>query len=261
MKALKWINTGAFAAMIIVNALANLIPIGGNTTGQVSEAFPNLFTPAPGTFAIWGVIYLLLAGFVIYQWGFLDRGIYSTGIRNRVGLWFPVSCVLNIAWVLCWHGMAIEFSVIFMLALLSVLIILQDRVADAEGSGFQRMMAKAGFSLYFGWIIAATIANISVMLTKLGWNGFGLSPDFWTVTVLLIGTLLAGLVIRVGRNRIAGIGVMWAYAGILYRYLSADPTGGIHPFIITAAFIGEAIMLAALVLPQNEPFFLRKERI
>lgn len=259
MKALKWINTGAFAAMVIVNMLANLIPIGGNTTGQVSEAYPNLFTPAPITFSIWGIIYILLAGFVLWQWEIFDKGVSSARIREQVGLWFVISCMMNIAWILLWHNNAIELSLLCIVGLLVTLIVIQKRVVHAEGSGFQRLMAKSGFSIYFGWIIAATIANISVMLVKLGWDGFGLSPDFWTTLVLLTGAFIAVLVIRFGRNRVAGLGVMWAYAGILFRHLSTG--SGFHPFIITAAFIGEAVMLAALVLPQDEPLMLRNDQL
>ena len=85
--------------MVAVNALANLLPIGGNTTGQVSEAYPNLFTPAPVTFAIWGAIYLLLAVFVLYQWEIFDGGASSAVVRVDIEPWFLISCLLNIGWL------------------------------------------------------------------------------------------------------------------------------------------------------------------
>ena len=110
MKSLKWINTVACAVV--------LLPIGGNTTAQVSEAYPNLFTPAPITFAIWGVIYLMMALFVVYQWELLDRGRYSAKVRGDVGLWFAVSCALNIAWVFLWHYRRIGLSMIAIVLLL-----------------------------------------------------------------------------------------------------------------------------------------------
>lgn len=247
--ALQWINTISFAAMILVNALANLLPIGGNTTGQVSEAYPNLFTPAPVTFAIWGLIYLLMAVFVIYQWGIFDGGTASAKVREDIGLWFAVSCVLNIVWLLLWHNRMIGFSTFAIVLLLVSLILIQQRLGNVGGNLAQRMAAKSGFSLYFGWIIAATIANISVWLTQLDWNGFGLSADFWTPAVLLIGACIAFAVVVFGRNRIAGIAVMWAFGGILYKHLSPAYYNGAHPYVIAAAVLSEFIILTGLVLP------------
>jgi hypothetical protein len=42
--------------MIVLNVLANALPLGGRTTGEISDAYPNLFAPAGYTFAIWGLI-------------------------------------------------------------------------------------------------------------------------------------------------------------------------------------------------------------
>lgn len=250
MMSLKWINTIAFAAMAAVNALANLLPIGGNTTGQISEAHPNLFTPAPITFAIWGLIYLMMALFVLYQWGVFDGDLHSAKVRKDIGLWFAVSCALNIAWIFLWHNKLIGYSTICIALLLVSLIVIQKRLGGTGSSFLQRLSAKAGFSVYYGWIIAATIANVCVLLTKIGWNGWGLSPDFWTVVVLLIGAVIASAVVLIGRNRIAGLAVMWAYAGILIRHISAAYYAGSHPFVIAAGFLSEAVILAAILGPQ-----------
>lgn len=248
MKALKWINTVAFTLMILVNALADLIPIGGNTTGQVSEAYPNLFTPAPVTFAIWGVIYLLLAGFVLYQWGIFDHSTNSTRIREDIGLAFAVSCFFNIAWVICWHMDAILLSVLCIVGLLFTLIIIEDRISRIWGGLFRRIMTKAGFDIYFGWIIAATIANISVLLTKTGWDGWGISADIWTVVILLIGAGIGTCAVTLGHNRLAGIALCWAYTGILIKHISASGYAAGHPFVIAAAIAGIVIMLSGIAI-------------
>lgn len=248
MKGLKWINAGAFAAMVSTNALANLLPIGGKTTGQISEAYPNLFTPAPITFSIWGLIYLLMTVFIIYQFGAFDNGIPSTEMRERIGLLFPVSCILNIAWLCLWHSNMIELSTVCIILLLITLIVIVHRIKETDGSFVQLISVKVGFSLYYGWIIAATIANISVMLTKIGWNGWGLSDDFWTAAVLLAGAGIASAVGLIGRNRIAVLSVMWAYAGILLRHLSPS-IGVTHPYVIIVAIGCEAILLTVLLIP------------
>ena len=257
MMALKWINTLAFAAMVVVNALANLLPIGGNTTGQVSAAYPNLFTPAPITFVIWGVIYMLMAVFVVYQWGAFDGGLYSASVVKNIGLWFAVSCALNIAWIFLWHNKQIGLSTICIALLLITLIIINKKLIGTEGNVWQRLAAKSGFSVYYGWIIAATIANVCVLLTKIGWNGWGISADFWTVAVLLIGAVIGAAVVLIGKNRIAGMAMMWAYAGILIRHLSKTYYAGSHPFVIAAGMLGEAVILALILMPTIQRLFGR----
>lgn len=70
---IKILTAALFLIMIIVNVLANVIPINGMTTGNISELYKNLFAPAGLTFSIWGVIYFLLAGYTIYQIGFFKK--------------------------------------------------------------------------------------------------------------------------------------------------------------------------------------------
>ena len=62
-------NTITFILMVTVNALANLLPLNGLTTGEVSDSYPNLFAPAALTFSIWGVIYTGLTACILYQVG------------------------------------------------------------------------------------------------------------------------------------------------------------------------------------------------
>ena len=69
LNTIKIINMVTFLAMVTVNALANILPINGVGTGEVSDFYANLFAPAGITFSIWGVIYLLLALFVLYSFG------------------------------------------------------------------------------------------------------------------------------------------------------------------------------------------------
>lgn len=246
LKYMKWINTAAFAVMILVNALANLIPIGGKTTGEISEAYPNLFTPAPISFSIWGVIYLLMLGFVLYQWELFDFGTYSSVHREQIGLMFFFSCVLNTLWILLWHTDSIYFSsisIIMLLVSLALIVLNTDR-KNIPVVG--RLFVNAGFDIYFGWIIAATIANISVCLTKAGWNGFGLPEEFWTVVVILAGTGIAYAAVSVSHLHLSACAVIWAYIGILIKHISKDGYAGEYRYVIIAAIAGIIIILIAI---------------
>ena len=109
-------------------------------------------------------------------------------------------------------------------------------------------MVNAGFDIYLGWIIAATIANISVWLVKTGWGRFGLSEVFWTVAILLIGAAIGVCVVIIGRNRLAGCAVIWAYIGILTKHVSASGHAGKYPLVIGAVIIGMVGMLTAMIL-------------
>ena len=59
-------NLIAFVVVVVVNALATTVPLGGMTTGQLSDLYPNLFVPAGLTFSIWGIIYVLLGIYAVY---------------------------------------------------------------------------------------------------------------------------------------------------------------------------------------------------
>ncbi len=241
-KALKWVNTAFLLAMLAVNALANLVPFGKGSTGEISELYPNLFTPAPVTFAIWGVIYFFMAVFIVYQWGPFDRTGASDKLVKRVGPWFALSCALNIGWIFAWHFDKIGLSVLLIFALLFSLIVLSYRTEAGREDAFDRRSVARGFDLYFGWNIAASIADVSVWLTKLDWNGFGLPETFWTIAVLLLGAVIGAMTVLIRRKWAAGLAVIWAYAGILIRHLTA----GTNPGIVSIAIIGISLMLAAI---------------
>lgn len=253
---LKNLNLIFFLIMITVNMLANMLPLGHGNTGAISNKYPNLFTPAPITFSIWGVIYLLTLFFIVYQAGWMDRHQFSENFVNLVGIWFVISCVMNVGWIFSWHYELIELSMVFMIGLLVSLIIINNHLSPEyiyQETGIHSIpilakVATCAFNLYLGWITAATIANMSVLLVKLNWSGFGLSSEFWTVVVLVVGALLGILFIVISQNYLAALGVAWAYCGILIKHISADGYGGSHPVIITAAMVGIFMIMCALIL-------------
>ncbi len=94
----------AFLLMVAVNFLANFLPLNGVTTAEVSDSYANLFAPAGYTFAIWGLIYLLLALYVLFQMGFLHKKEnMNPPLMNKIGRAFIVSSAANIAWIFSWH--------------------------------------------------------------------------------------------------------------------------------------------------------------
>jgi FlaA1/EpsC-like NDP-sugar epimerase len=119
-----------FSVMVIVNALANLLPINGITTGQISDSYTNLFAPAGWAFAIWGLIYLLLAGYTLYQLGvFQDTATSAkTGLLIKIGILFSISSIANTAWIFAWHYQIIPLSLLLIVVILICLILINQEI-------------------------------------------------------------------------------------------------------------------------------------
>ncbi|MBE5778466.1 MAG: tryptophan-rich sensory protein [Clostridiales bacterium] len=242
---MRWLNGAAFAALLAVNALANLLPIGGITTGQVSDKFPGLFTPAPVAFAIWGVIYLLLLGFVAFQAGAFNP-LRSRVILQRAGFLFVFSCIFNILWLLSWHYLKLGLSVMWIFALLITLIPLSRLIYHSGEGVWERLFTRGAFSLYFGWITVAAMTNVATWLVSLGWNGFGLPQTFWTILLLILGALIGCLTTFRRRDWVYPLAVIWGYAGILIRHLSHKGFQQAYPGVIaTTALCVLALCIAA----------------
>lgn len=213
MKIVRWLNLITLALVLVVNYLANALPLNNQTTAEISDSYPVLFTPAGYVFSIWGLIYLALIWFAVYQ--ALPAQVDNPRLK-KVGWWFSVSNLLNAAWIFSWHYNQLLLSEILMAGLLATLIIIYNRLEIGKFilTPFERLMSEFPFSLYLGWISVATIANTSILLYDAGWNGFGLSPEFWTILVLAAGALLGILMIRF-RNAITyPLVIIWAFMGI-----------------------------------------------
>lgn len=233
----RYINVVFFAGMIVMNYLANALPLGGKTTGELSDAYPNLFVPAGVTFSIWGVIYLLLAGFCVVQ--FSQKG---APVAGSLGWLFAVSCILNGLWIAAWHYERVPLSLLVMAGLLVTLILINLKLKDQPLG-----LTKAAFGIYLGWICIATIANVTALLVRLNWDGFGISQEVWAVVMIAVGAAIVSVAIVKLANPFLGLAVVWAFAGIILKR-SHD-----HWFIVLAAAAG--ILVAAAVTVRA---FLRK---
>ena len=196
-----------FIAMVYMNYLANSLPINGKTTGQLSDAYPNLFVPSGITFSIWGIIYLLLAVYCIVQ--FLPA---TKDISKEISWLFILSCIFNMLWILAWHYQKLPVSLLLMLGLLVCLILMNLHIKDMPQG-----LLKATFGVYLGWICIATIANVTALLVDVGWGGFGLSQQVWTVILIAIGTAIVVITILKTANPYIGLSVVWAFIGIILK--------------------------------------------
>lgn len=230
----RFLVTVTFLAMIVTNALANILPINGRGTGVVSDAYANLFAPAGLTFAIWGLIYLLLAGYTVYLAGFLQKSKVpaKTGLLEKTGLLFALSSIANTAWIFAWHYDQIGLSMLLMLVILLCLILINLATRKETLTIRERIFIGIPFSVYFGWITVATIANATTLLVSLGWEGLGIPEAIWTILIVVVGMLIGVVTMLRNRDIAYGLVLVWAYLGILVKHTSPDGFGGQYLAII-----------------------------
>lgn len=244
-------NTLGFILVLVLNALANILPINGMTTGELSDAYPNLFVPAGFTFSIWGVIYLSLIGFIVYQikQAFSRRNAPHHFI-SKIGWLFFISCLANAGWIVAWHYQYVGLSLAIMLCiLLSLIAIYQSlNIGLKEANSSEKVFVHIPFSIYLGWITVATIANVTAVLVNIGWDGFGISATTWTVIMLIIGTLIGITMLRRRKDTAYALVLIWAYFGIVYKRMSIDAE--LFNSITTVGIIG-MVILTIMVLWNN----------
>lgn len=235
---LKLLITITFIVMIIVNALANILPFNGVSTGEVSDSYPNLFAPAGITFSIWGLIYALLALHTLYQLGlFRGKEKANNTLLGKIGIIFSLTSLANSAWIFSWHYKIIPLSIILIVIILAGLIYIANILSTQNLKLREKLMIRLPFSVYLGWITVATIANATTLLVSIGWDGFGISESTWTIIVVTLGMII-GTSTTIRLKDIAyGLVLIWAYAGILYKHLIASGFSGQFPGIIISVSI------------------------
>ena len=221
MKKIALLNLLGYAVMIAVNALANILPIAGRTTGGVSEFTDNLFVPAGFTFSIWGVIYLLLGTFVVTS--IVSRSATITSLTTLIGPLFFISCLLNSAWLFAWHHLQLIPSMIVMVGLLVTLLTVYRRLeaAATPDRSFARLAIRLPFRVYLGWISVATIANLAAVLTFHHFSGWGIDPQIWAATLVTVAASLGLTILFKHRDFAYPTVIIWALWGI-YSKRAAD---------------------------------------
>lgn len=211
-----------FILVIAVNFMAVWLPINGQRTGTVAEKYANLLIPAGFTFSIWGVIYLALLGFTIYQLWLAFWGDYPqelSRLMTQMRHWWMVSCIANACWLFAWHYEMLPLSMLLMLLLLAALIIIRHNFAIGDTSAHwrERLFIHFPFSLYLGWVSFALVGNITALMVYWGWNGQGISQVAWSVLMISLCAGVSVYMILQHHNIIYGLANVWALYGIILK--------------------------------------------
>ncbi|MBG7609264.1 MAG: tryptophan-rich sensory protein [Anaerolineae bacterium] len=198
---------------ITVNGLANALPLNGQGTGEISDRFDIYFVPAGYVFSIWGLIYLGLIVFTIYQALPAQR---ENELLQKIYPAYWLSNLANTAWIFLWHYEFFSLTLIAMLTILATLLYIYSQMSKASSDLDlnKKWMVKFTFSIYLGWISVATIANMSQVLFFFSWGGWGFPPAAWAVIMIIAATAL-GLLMRWRENDpLYMLVLVWAFVGI-----------------------------------------------
>ncbi len=237
----------ATIATVVINILATALPLNGVSTGQLSDAIPTLFTPAGYVFSIWGVIYLGLIAYAIYQARPVARG--AEWLEKNFW-WYLLASFSNIIWIFLWHYQQVPLSLVAMILLLISLIQIYRNldIGKYKASVKTRWMVHIPFSIYLGWISVATIANVSAVLYVLEWDGFGVTNAVWSVLMINIAMLLGFLMLKRREDIGYALVLVWAFVGIFSKFQGPEPF--VAGSAITAS-ISLAILASLLLLKRT----------
>lgn len=240
-------NITAVLATIAINGLANALPLNGQMTGEISDRFKVYFVPAGYVFSIWGLIYLGLIGFAVYQALPAQR---NNPRLQSLGYLFALSCAANIGWLFAWHYEQFVLSMVLMLALLGLLIACYQRleIGRSRVQAGERWLVQAPFSIYLGWITVATIANATALLDYLKWSGWGIAAALWAAIMIAAAVVVTAAVWFTRHDSAYALVIIWALIGIAVKH-AGTPLVSYTAWAATALV---ALMLASgYVLPKT----------
>lgn len=234
--------------MILVNGLANALPLNGLNTGEISNRFRVYFIPAGYVFSIWGLIYLGMLVFTVFQ--ALPSQRENPRLR-AAGWWIALGSLANSAWIFLWHYEQFPLTLVAMLVLLGALIYTYLRLGIGRSavSPAETWAVRLPFSIYLGWITVATVANVTALLDYWQWNGFGIAPEIWMGIMLAAVLVITALMSFTRRDVAYALVILWALVGIGVKQ-AAVPAVAI-PTWITFGLVVVTLGIAVFLRPSG----------
>jgi translocator protein len=221
LRAMVWgvINWVLLAGVLAVNVISVVLPLNGRTAGEIADSFHVLFEPAAYAFSIWGLIYLALLAFAVYQ--LLPSQWSNPRVRATDGL-FAATCLANAGWLFAWHFGSYILSMVAILVLLFALsaIYLFPRGEECRRitpGWTERLFVLVPFSLYLAWVCVSAIANAAALLPWAGFTGMGVSAMGWAVIFSFLASVLSVFMSLRHRELVFPAVIVWALAGEIIR--------------------------------------------
>jgi hypothetical protein len=226
----RWRQVMTLAAIlgsIAINTLSNKFPLNGVNIGTLSNTlFSSVqILPANYAFAIWGLIYIGLIAFGIYQ---LQPAQRRSPRLRRCGYLLVLACLAQCAWIYLFLARLFPLSTIAMLGILVPLIVMYQRlgIGQQHVSRQMRWLVDIPISVYLGWISVATIVNVAIALYSLNWNGWGMASPVWTVMLMAVSATIAAFMLIQRRDRAYALVIVWALIAIAIRQVNTPLIAG-----------------------------------
>ncbi|MBE9127159.1 MULTISPECIES: tryptophan-rich sensory protein [unclassified Coleofasciculus] len=242
----QFLNLFAILAAFGINVWANVAPPSGLSIGEISNTlFREVqITPANYAFAIWGIIYLGLITFGIYQ--ILPAQRHDACLR-RVSYLLVVASLAQIAWVFLFQYQRFVLSVVAMLGILLPLIGIYLRlgIGSRRVSRQKKWYVHIPLSIYLAWISVATILNVAIALYDLDWNGWGIDPQSWTVIALFVAAAITATAIAQRQDLAFSLVIVWAFVAIAVRHIDtvliSGTAGGLAIALLLFSFLKNSV--------------------
>jgi hypothetical protein len=236
----------AILGSIAINSISNKFPPNGVNIGTLSNTlFRSVqILPANYAFAIWGLIYIGLIAFGIYQ---LQPAQRRSPRLQRGGYLLVFACLAQCAWIYLFLARLFPLSTIAMLGILVPLIVLYQRLGIGQQHVSRKMLwlVDIPISVYLGWISVATIVNVAIALYSLSWNGWGIASPVWTVMVMAVSAVIATFVLIQRRDRAYALVIIWALIAIAIRQASTPLIAG------AGGLLAIALTLLSLIISRE----------
>jgi hypothetical protein len=268
---LPTVNLLGLIAVIAFALLANVVPLNGQTTVEVLADDPVYVQPTDWTFAVIGLLALLLVAFAVYL--FLPHGRRDRRMRFAATV-LLMSHLALVLWLVMWHFEQWSASVILMSLLAASLLVIhsvlrQHRSGGDLPSATERFMVWTPFSVYFGAVVFAVVVNLTVAMDRTGSELWSIGPRWWAVLMLVVLVLATASMTLLRHDPAFALVISWSTLGVAVeqwdRSMLVAISAMLAALLVAALTIVAVVMayerrLLGHVLPQAIPARMRRSK-
>ena len=240
----RWAVPVFFILLLLLNYLSSAGIMLPATQAEVSDKYVNLFAPAGITFSIWAVIYIGM-GLTISIDFIRPKGdkfgmYYRQLILPRMVEWVA----LNIVWVICWSNEWLLASLIVILLYATRIMKSVEAISATPVLRENPWYLKYPMGLHFGWLLVASMANLTTYTVSQGVDLTGLLGIIWTVALMIIVVALSAYYYMKLGNEMIMPAALWTLVGI---FLNHSPFSSFEHKEVSIMYITVVIFVISAV--------------
>ncbi|TXT59410.1 MAG: conserved membrane protein of unknown function [Promethearchaeota archaeon] len=248
----KFFQIANIVVPIVLLIILSLLSLGQGDYLEIFEpaGYESLTDPINFAFAIWGPIFFFLIIFLIFQARDLfksDEEKIEMPYVEQVHFTFILSTVMASLWYISWLYRIIWLATLSMIIYLVFLLIgyLRLDINLKERPRNEQIAVVVPWSLYTGWITAATIVSTTTFFESIGLGDLGLLPEsVWAILIILIAGMIYLAVLFTRNDYIYTAVGIWTLIGILSQRLVSSP---IIIEVVITAIIGIVLLSAGII--------------